>query len=135
MPDFLGLAPAIGDLIWTDRSYTINQRRYLSMEQTREKIFDRIVLGLLVVGLVGSAVALPLAGIWSIWFWGAVALLLSAIIAYIVRLYDQFVVAAYLLVVMLVVLVASLFRLTYPTSSFTPYLFIPIVTDYIPDCY
>ncbi|MEW5960293.1 MAG: ATP-binding protein [Chloroflexota bacterium] len=97
------------------------------MEQTREKVFDRIVLGLLVMGLIGSAAALPLSGVWSIWFWGAVVLLVAALVAYAVRSFHQFVVAAYLLLAMLVGLVAGLFRQSLPASNFIPYLFIPIV--------
>lgn len=98
------------------------------VRQIREEIFTRIVLGIVLIGLVMGIAALLKDGFSSPWFVRAVALLLIAGIAFVIRLFGRFVVASYVLVLELLGLVIEMLLQPGTIAGFIPYLFIPIIT-------
>lgn len=97
--------------------------------ETREmqkKLFDRIVLGLALIGLISALSALAMGGYTSPWFFRALALIIVALVAFGLRRVSQYVVAAYVLVIQLLGIVTAIF-LQANNFGFLPYLFIPVV--------
>ena len=97
------------------------------MRQIHREAFDRIILGLLLISLVGGAIALISSGVSSAWFIRSSALLAMTLIAFALRRAGQFVVAAYVLVLELIGLVVGIFFQANTVTSFIFYLFIPII--------
>lgn len=97
------------------------------VREAHQEAFDHIILGLTLLGLLGSGIALILGGPASLWFLRAVALLVVVLIAFVLRRVGQFVVAVYMLVVELIGLVTGAFLQTDVFTSFIPYLFIPVI--------
>jgi signal transduction histidine kinase len=97
------------------------------VRQIREEIFNRLILGIVLIGMMTGIVAVLTGGLASPWFIPAVFLLLAAVVAVAVRLFGRLVVASYVLVGSLVVLVVGMFLQPNAVSSFIPYLLIPVV--------
>jgi signal transduction histidine kinase len=94
--------------------------------QMRERLFDRIVLGLTFIGLVTALIALVTSGFSSPWLFRGIALMIVALVAFGLQRASQLVVAAYVLVLELIGIATGIFLQT-STIGFTPYLFIPII--------
>lgn len=97
------------------------------LQQIREEIFDRIILGLALVGLFGSLATFVVGEFSWTWFLRWMALLVVTLIAFLLRRNSQFAVAAYVLVIELIGVVAGIFLQPGLIIGFTPYLFIPII--------
>lgn len=97
------------------------------VRQIQEETFRRIVLGIAVIGLIAAVTIFLIDGILSPWFIRAVALIVVAGVAFVVRLFSRLVVASYVLVLQLVGLFAELFLQPEATATFIPYLLIPII--------
>src|SRR5688572_1125887 len=97
------------------------------VRQIREEAFDYIILGGIALSLVAGLGLLIAEGPASAWFVRVMALLLSLIIAGVIRFTGKSVLAAYVLVVELVGLMAETFLHTSTITSFVPYLLIPIM--------
>ncbi len=97
------------------------------MKQIQEETFNRIILGIAVVGLVVGVIVLTVEGISSPWFIRAIALLFIAGGAFLVRTFSRLVVASYMLVLQLVGLVMESLLHVNAVTSFTPYLLAPII--------
>ncbi len=98
------------------------------LRQIRESKFNHVIFGLLLMGLVGSLLALTQEGISSPWFLRSAGLLLAALVAFGLRLTSRFVVATWVLVVELIGLVAGLLLEASHVAGFAPYLFTPVIT-------
>ena len=94
--------------------------------QMRERLFDRIVLGLTFIGLVTALIALVTSDFSSSWLFRGIAVTIVALVAFGLRRVSQLVVAAYVLVLELIGIAAGILLQT-STIGFTPYLFIPII--------
>ncbi len=97
------------------------------VQQIQAEIFNRVILGLVLIGFVTATVSYALVGFSSPWFIRAVALLIVAVVAYGLRYLGRLLVASYVLVVELVGLVAEMFLHPSSITSFIPYLVIPVV--------
>ncbi|MBN1221363.1 MAG: PD40 domain-containing protein [Anaerolineae bacterium] len=95
-------------------------------QQMREMLFDRIVLGLILVGVITALSSLAIGGFASPWFYRAIALIIVALVAFGLRRVSQFVVAAYVLVLELFGIVTAIF-IQAGTIGFIPYLFVLII--------
>ncbi|MCB0156420.1 MAG: PD40 domain-containing protein [Anaerolineae bacterium] len=96
-------------------------------KQLREQTFNQIVLGLMLVGLGGAVMAIGLAGFSSPWFLRALALLIVALVAFLLHRTGRFMVAAYVLVLEMTGLVAGMLLQPNTIFGIVPFLFIPIV--------
>jgi len=96
------------------------------VRQLREEIFNRIILGVILIGLVIGLIILVTDGVSSLWFMRAMIGVVVAVIAFILRLTGRLVVASYVLVLALIGLVVEMFLQSGAMTNFTPYLFIPI---------
>jgi signal transduction histidine kinase len=94
--------------------------------QMRERLFDRIVLGLTFIGLVTVLVTSIMSGLSSPWLFRGIALMIVALVAFGLRRVSQLVVAAYVLILELIGIATGILLQT-STIGFTPYLFIPII--------
>ncbi len=97
------------------------------VRQIHEETFNRIVLGIVLISLVAGVMVFMNDGITSPWFIRAVALLIVAGVAFVIRLFGRLVVASYALVLELVGFVGEVFLQTETIANFIPYLLIPIV--------
>ncbi|MBN1992552.1 MAG: PD40 domain-containing protein [Anaerolineae bacterium] len=94
--------------------------------QMREMLFDRIVFGLILVGLITALSSLVIGGFSSPWFFRAIALMIVALVAFGLRRVSRLVVAVYILVLELFGIATAIF-LQSSVVGFIPYLFIPII--------
>lgn len=97
------------------------------VREAHQEAFDHIILGLTLLGLLGSGITFITLGPASLWFLRSIALLVVVLIAFVVRRMGQFVVAVYVLVVELIGLVAGAFLQNDIFTGFIPYLFIPVI--------
>ncbi len=96
-------------------------------QQIRQELFDQILVGLGLLGLVGGLIALGVEGLGSPWFLRAMALLVVILVAYLLHRSGHYVVAAYVLVLELAGLVIGLYFQATTLKEPVPYLFIPII--------
>lgn len=110
-------------------AWLVEQLTYMNDEtkQLREQTFNQIVLGLMLVGLGGAVMAIGLAGFSSPWFLRALALLIVALVAFLLHRTGRFMVAAYVLVLEMTGLVAGMLLQPNTIFGIVPFLFIPIV--------
>ena len=94
--------------------------------QMQEKLFDRIVLGLALIGLISALSALVISAYSSPWFFRALALVIVALVAFGLRRVSQFVVAAYVLILELLGITTAIL-IQSNALGFIPYLFIPVI--------
>jgi len=94
--------------------------------QMQERLFDRIVLGLALIGLISAFSTVIISGYSSPWFFRALALIIVALVAFGLRRVSQFVIAAYVLIIELLGITTAIL-IQSNASGFIPYLFIPVV--------
>ncbi|NJN98537.1 MAG: hypothetical protein HC875_32845 [Anaerolineales bacterium] len=97
------------------------------VREAQQEAFEPIILGLTLLGLLGSGITFIMLGPASLWFLRSIALLAVVLIAFVLRRAGQFVVAVYVLVVELIGLVAGAFLQNDIFTGFIPYLFIPVI--------
>lgn len=95
--------------------------------QINDEILNRIILGLVAIGLISAFIAALADGFSSPWFIRAMALLVIAAVVFVLRFVGRFVVASYVLVLELIGLMVEMFLTDGAITSFVPYLLIPIV--------
>lgn len=106
---------------------TPNITMYDEVRDAYEAIFVRITMSLVWISLILGLVLFFSSGVTSPWFIRAVALLTVAVIAYILRLFGQTIIASYLLALELFGLLAEIFLHPGAITGAAPYLWIPVV--------
>ncbi len=96
------------------------------VRQIQEELFNRIVLGIALIGLFLGIFVLITDTLTSPWLIRAVALLLVAGVSSIIRLFGRLVVASYVLVLQLFGLVVEISLSATTITTFSPYLFTPV---------
>lgn len=96
------------------------------VEQIYDETLTRIMLGLIVVAMIMGTGALIMEGLASPWFFRAVALLIVAVVTFVIRATGRVVVAIYIFVFQLVGLIAEIFLSPNALTTFAPYLLIPL---------